>query len=363
MVINKIIKMVKDYTNTQNIQITTLNNSRYNYSREAEVIHGNAATGEQYSLKRNIYSAVPITPEMAKLHWDEMDKEIEKLEAQYPGQVVSAISYQDIGGNQVIKFTPTTELIFPSGVPIFDEKGNQIVGKDNIRAEIERRKEEWKNWEREGKLSEHVEIHHTDDGKTVRIKFRAAPKRLHPNEVNSEIKWYINEASEKRENQLGIKNSQGLSEETSKFLVVDASNKKPRMEEKGSTIPMEVDKQENSPTEPIIKLLTDDEIKIASNNEITSLIERLSKELESRKKGETTSSSFQKLTTQEIENQISKAQKYLKNSQTSNTTTANNDDDKSYKVGGVLAVVGLVSVLAIGSVAFVKNKFSKSKKK
>jgi len=142
MVINKIIKMVKDYTNTQNIQITTLNNSRYNYSREAEVIHGNAATGEQYSLKRNIYSAVPITPEMAKLHWDEMDKEIEKLEAQYPGQVVSAISYQDIGGNQVIKFTPTTELIFPSGVPIFDEKGNQIVGKDNIRAEIERRKEE-----------------------------------------------------------------------------------------------------------------------------------------------------------------------------------------------------------------------------
>jgi len=135
------------------------------------------------------------------------------------------------------------------------------------------------------------------------------------------------------------------------------------MEEKGSTIPMEVDKQENSPTEPIIKLLTDDEIKIASNNEITSLIERLSKELESRKKGETTSSSFQKLTTQEIENQISKAQKYLKNSQTSNTTTANNDDDKSYKVGGVLAVVGLVSVLAIGSVAFVKNKFSKSKKK
>jgi len=27
-----------------------------------------------------------------------------------------------------------------------------------------------------------VEIHHTDDGKTVRIKFRAAPKRVHPNE-------------------------------------------------------------------------------------------------------------------------------------------------------------------------------------
>jgi len=71
-----------------------------------------------------------------------MDKEIEKLETQYPGQVVSAISYQEIGGNQVIKFTPTTELIFPGGVPIFDEEGNQIIGKEDIRAEIERRKEE-----------------------------------------------------------------------------------------------------------------------------------------------------------------------------------------------------------------------------
>jgi hypothetical protein len=71
-----------------------------------------------------------------------MDREVEMLQAQYPGQVVSAISYQEIGGNQIIKFTPTTELIFPGGVPIFDEKGNQIIGKGNIRTEIERRKEE-----------------------------------------------------------------------------------------------------------------------------------------------------------------------------------------------------------------------------
>jgi len=66
---NKLKNMVKkDNTTTQNMQVTTLNNSRYNYSREAEVIHGNAATGEQYSLKRNIYSEVPITPKMVKLH-------------------------------------------------------------------------------------------------------------------------------------------------------------------------------------------------------------------------------------------------------------------------------------------------------
>ncbi|MEG7979208.1 MAG: hypothetical protein NY202_04925 [Mollicutes bacterium UO1] len=54
--------------NNKNYQITTLNKSKYNYSRETEVIHGNAATGEQYSLKRIIYSEVPITPEIAKRH-------------------------------------------------------------------------------------------------------------------------------------------------------------------------------------------------------------------------------------------------------------------------------------------------------
>ncbi|RHZ35221.1 hypothetical protein [endosymbiont GvMRE of Glomus versiforme] len=171
------------------MQVRTLNNSKYNYNKEAEVIHGNAATGEQYSVKRVIYSEVPITLEMVKLHWDEMSEEAENLRKQHPWQVISAIDYQDIGGNQIIKFTPTTELIFPSRVPIFDEKGKQIVGEKNIRAEIEKRQEEWARLEREGRLQEHVEIHHTDDGKTVRIKFRAAPKMAHQNEIKNETEW------------------------------------------------------------------------------------------------------------------------------------------------------------------------------
>jgi|GEM_PF-3718494 len=71
-----------------------------------------------------------------------MDKEAERLQTEHPYQTISAVSYQDIGGNQIIKFTPTTELIFPSRVPIFDEKGKEIVGENNIRAEIKRREEE-----------------------------------------------------------------------------------------------------------------------------------------------------------------------------------------------------------------------------
>ncbi|MEG7979209.1 MAG: hypothetical protein NY202_04930 [Mollicutes bacterium UO1] len=68
-----------------------------------------------------------------------MDKEIKMLQTQHPHQVVSAVSYQEVGGNQIIRFTPTTELIFPNRVPIFDEGGEQIVGEENIRREIERR--------------------------------------------------------------------------------------------------------------------------------------------------------------------------------------------------------------------------------
>jgi len=50
-----------------------------------------------------------------------MDKEAENLRNNYPDQVASVISYQDETGNQVIRFTPTSELIFPAGVPIYDE--------------------------------------------------------------------------------------------------------------------------------------------------------------------------------------------------------------------------------------------------
>jgi len=68
-----------------------------------------------------------------------MDKEIEQLQIQYPHQVISAVSYENEGGNQVIKFTPTTELIFPDRVPIYDENNKRIVGEENIRAEVKRR--------------------------------------------------------------------------------------------------------------------------------------------------------------------------------------------------------------------------------
>jgi len=342
-----------------------LNNNRNsnNFSWDAEVIQGNAATGEQVWINRQVQSDTPITYEQMKKNWEEMEKEAGKLKNDYPGQVISAISYQDGVGNQVIRLTPVKELIFPVGVPIYDEKGNKIVGLDNIKAEIGKRREEWARWEREGKLSEHVEEHYADDGRIVRIKFRAAPKRLHSNEINGETEWFINNANEQwknRQDRSGIGNSQEFSEETS-----EVKFKKPRTGTEKAE--MEIDnKPENSPTEPIIKLLTDDEIKTAKKDEIISLIERLSKELEIREKIEKNSNnssqtSNYQVSTQELENQLSKAENYLESLQVSNTTV--NNDDKNSNVGWVMAVVGVVSALAIGGVALMKSKFSKNKKK
>jgi len=113
-----------------------------NYSWDAEVIHGNAATGEQVWIKREVRSDNPIDYKTMQNNWDEMDKEAEKLKYDYPGQSISAISYQDNAGNQVIRLTPEKELIFPVGVPIYDESGNKIVGLGNIREEVARRREE-----------------------------------------------------------------------------------------------------------------------------------------------------------------------------------------------------------------------------
>lgn len=338
-----------------------------NYSWDAEVIHGNAATGEQVWVNRKVQSATQITYEEMKKNWEEMDKEAGKLQAEHPGQVISAISYQDEIGNQVIRFTPNKELIFPVGVPIYDENGNKIIGLDNIRAEIGKRREEWARWEREGKLEEHVEIHHTNDNKTVRIKFRAAPKRLHPNEIKNETEWFINNATEQWESRLHIKDSQALSEEALKSLT-DTSNKKPRTEDRENITSMEVDnKSESYPAEPTVKMLTDDEIEIASKDEIIDLIERLRKELEIREKIEAdSSSSFQtsSFSTQELKDKLRKSEKLLNGFQTSSPSYDNKDNksDNSGKVGIIVAVVG-VSALAIGGIALVKSKFSKSKKK
>ncbi|CAJ0824601.1 6717_t:CDS:2 [Entrophospora sp. SA101] len=295
---------------------------KYNYSREAEVIHGNAATGEQYSLKRVVYSEVPITPEIAK----------------------------HIGGNQIIKFTPTTELIFPSRVPIFDEKGNQIV--------------------------EHVEIHHTDDGKTVRIKFRAAPKRANPNEnrsfyetVGEKVGGFFSEKKEPESKRFrgqveeGNRDSEltGNIEKVNSKMDIDkpeTSTSKGQALDSGEFKPESL--SENPSTENSFELLTDDEIEKANKNDLIDLIERIKKELEIRKKIEANSDgSFQtnyNLSTQQLKNKLERSESALNSFQTSSPNADKKTDDKN-NAGIVVGTIAVVSALAIGSIALVKSKF------
>ena len=291
-----------------------------NYNWDAEVISGNAATGEQYSVKRNVRTNNPVTREEMEKHWKEMDKEAENLRNSYPDQVASVISYQDETGNQVIRFTPTSELIFPVGVPIYDEWGKEIIGRNSIRKEVEKRREEWAKWEREGKLSEQVEIHHTDDGKTVQIKFRVAPKRLHPNEIKVGTDWIIESATKKRKGQHSIENNQNFLRESG----------------------------ENPPWKASFKLLGDEEIEKANSRELMALSERIMAELE-RRKNEQNSGVYQ-VSSEKLEQQLQKSQSVLNKFSTS--------PDNLPKSSNTLPVVGVVSIVAslVGGLVAWKRK-------
>src|SRR5438045_783491 len=117
-----------------------INNNEY--EEEYEFIQVNVATGDQYRKFANIRSKNgQITSDMVNEFHDESTKEAQQWKRSNPG--VASITFRDMrdeSGKQVIKVLPT-ELIFPSGqrVKIYDENGNQIVGEENIRREIEKR--------------------------------------------------------------------------------------------------------------------------------------------------------------------------------------------------------------------------------
>ncbi|MDR1670442.1 MAG: hypothetical protein LBR43_01780 [Spiroplasmataceae bacterium] len=346
--------------NKENIeinQVKTLSNSKYNFSREAEIIEGNAATGEQYSLKRVIYSEVPITPELAKRYLDEMGRQIKQLRAENPYQVISAVSYENMGGNQVIKFTPTTELIFPDRIPIFDEDGYEIIGEANIRAEVKRREDQWAEWERTGQLQESVEIHHTDDGKMVRIKFRAAPIKRHPNDTGASYS-YFDSAKNKL---LGWYHGE------------PESNKKPKTQE-DNVNSMDVDLpkassiiSENVSSKKTSILLSDEEIEKASKEQLIDLINKLKAELRIRERinVENSSQTYECSTasSQELRNELQKCESRLNSFQTPSDINSNSNVGDKFPIGGVISLISVLGVFSVGGLVLVRRKISIKNKK
>jgi len=130
------------FNNNNNLQ--KKNNNEY--EEEYEFIEVNAATGDQYRKFGKIRSKNgQITSEMVNKFHDESTKEAREWKRDNPGvRTITFRDLQDENGKQVIKLLPTGDLIFPSEhrVAVYGEDGNQIVGEENIRREIEKREAE-----------------------------------------------------------------------------------------------------------------------------------------------------------------------------------------------------------------------------
>jgi len=306
------------------------------YVENLEHIRGNAATGEQLHSARVFRTEKPMTFQEMKVHWDEMNREAKEWLDKNPGQSANFLISRDGSGNEIIKVVPAKDLIFSGShlVAIYDEKtGKQIVGKENIIKEVQRRRMERDQWIREGKMENTFdEVHHTDDGWTSEVKFTAYPDQLHPNEVKSETERLIRLATEKRQRQLENSGSQEFSEETPNL--VDVSSKKSKIEENESASLMEI---------------TDEKMKKASEGELRNILNRIISEL-GRRDAERQNSSDYAVSTEQLKNQANKLESVL-----NNFLTSPNNSPKP--INSILPAVGIISVasLLIGSLVFWKK--------
>src|SRR4051794_10574907 len=110
------------------------------FSRDCDYITVNFATGDQFRKITTLHSKeTPITPEQVKKFYDEAKKEAQEWQKNHPGESVTIRVLQGEDDKQVIKVTPTNDLICPSNfrTRIYDTKtGKQIIGEENIRKEI-----------------------------------------------------------------------------------------------------------------------------------------------------------------------------------------------------------------------------------
>jgi len=141
--------------------------------------------------------------------------------------------------------------------------------------------------------------------------------------------------------------------------LVGTSQVKGKIVEVGDDNNMDIDQSETSLSK---NLLTDSKLEKASKDELTNLIEQVENELKRREeeieenRGSNTSNYG--ASTEELKNTLSRAQSKL---ESINTSISNNSIPDNSNVGGVLAVVSVVSAFAFGGIALVKNKFSKKK--
>lgn len=163
--------------------------------KEYKFIEVNFITGDQFiktSFLRSKDGTGTVNAERVKKFYDEAEEEAREWRKNHPGESVTirVLEGEDGEQKQIIEAVPKNDLICPSPFRrIYDPKtGEQIVGEENIRKEVNRREAQWRQFEREGKLEVvNHQIHHTDDGNTISVLSRVPPvKMLHENEINDE---------------------------------------------------------------------------------------------------------------------------------------------------------------------------------
>jgi len=210
-------------------------------------------------------------------------------------------------------------------------------------------------------LEESVEIHHTDDGKTVRIKFRAAPR----NEGRSIVGRVYDGAREAygrvgelldRKGESGAKRTRVGDEDFSESNMdldrseISASNHQQSRVEKN-----------DYSQEDIFEML-----RVVSKNlgkvpreSLVILLKEIKNEL---KRGEKYSQIY-KVDSQELEKVSQKLENFLNTSQASVNPNVNEEDNK-ISTGSIIAVISTLSAFSVGIALLIKRKLSiKNKKK
>lgn len=169
------------------------------HEKKCEFVGISFSTGDQFRKVATLRSKDgPVTEEQVRKFHEESEKEANEWWKNHPGEPVTIRVLENEAGEQkqIVEVFHKKDLIALGDfrARIYDiNTGEQIVGEENIRKEIERRQELWDQWKKEGKLEKvDHEIHHTNDGSIVQVYTMVPPadaEKLHPNEINDETKW------------------------------------------------------------------------------------------------------------------------------------------------------------------------------
>ena len=389
------VKNSNDILNNKN-EIKIGSDGRFIYDKfpekEYKLIKVNFATGDQFTkiaFLRSKDGTGTVTPEQVKKFYDEAEEEALEWWKSHPGEPVTirVLEGEDGKQKQVIEVVPKNDLVCSNGfrTRIYDQNGKQIVGEENIRKKIKRRRAEWNQWKKEGKLEvvDH-QVHHTDDGNTVSVRTTLPPvKTLHPNEINDETKWAPLVGLEGKRIENGREDQQKSSQEsqqTDENKISKESNKKEGIQKENVENTSIIGKIKKNMNEWSVKKLdfilsngtkgsqdclvhSSAKVNISELGTLIYPVEIFT-ESERRELSEVlnNSSLLVNFISSGKVGQLGLNKNNYRNISLSNSSTSDNNAQQTDKGKSFLIVFGVAFVLLVAGLAIVKSRFSKKKK-